>query len=379
MLNLSSLLYSTTEVPTFQGNITLAQASEAYMVSARADVRDCLRKKLPEVLREAGHHDLAVTPRFFPQGSWSYHTLNKPAWSHQQADIDDGVYLPLSFVQSTGRPSVATEILFNAAQVALAPLVREKHWKLITDKSTCIRIEISPDAHLDIPLYAIPDHEFETLNKAALAKYGYKSFADAMLFAERDAWTELPANQVLLAHREENWIESDPRQVTKWFRTQIDIHGEQFRRCVRYLKAWRDFQWESGGPSSILLMTAMALHFEKRERRDDLALLDVIAKLPAAFRNGVNDPVDDKKSLTDRLGAAGVTEAIAKLETLERYLRGALSASDATQACTWVINQLGKRFPNQPSRIAQAAIAVTVLAAPATAQASKLVGRSQAG
>ena len=123
----------------------------------------------------------------------------------------------------------------------------------------------------------------------------------------------------------------------------------------------------------------MALHFEKRERRDDLALLDVIAKLPAAFRNGVNDPVDDKKSLTDRLGAAGVTEAIAKLETLERYLRGALSASDATQACTWVINQLGKRFPNQPSRIAQAAIAVTVLAAPATAQASKLVGRSQAG
>ncbi|GBG14789.1 uncharacterized protein NMK_2390 [Novimethylophilus kurashikiensis] len=379
MLNLSSLFYSTTEAPIFLNNITLEPDAEAFMASAREDVRQCLRKRLPEVLHELGHDEVAVSPRFFPQGSWSYKTLNKPAWPQQQADIDDGVYLPLSFVQTAGRPSVASAVFFQATQTALAPLVKAKHWKLITNKPTCIRIEIAANAHLDIPLYAIPDKEFETLSKAALAKYGYDSFAEALLMAERDAWTELPQNQVLLAHREEDWIESDPRQVTKWFRNQVEIHGEQFRRCVRYLKAWRDFQWESGGPSSILLMAAAALHFEKRERRDDLALLDVVAKLPAAFRAGIDDPVDSSKSLTDRLGTTGVKEVIAKLETLERFLRGALNASDSSQACTWVINQLGKRFPNQPSRIVQAGIAATVLAAPATVQASKLVGRSQAG
>jgi len=378
MQNLSSLLYSSTETPTFLGNITLGKDAEACLTSAREDVRQCLRTRLPSVLREAGYAEAAVTPRFFPQGSWSYKTLNKPAWQQQQADIDDGVYLPLSFVQEAGRPSIASAVFFKATQAALAPLVKEKNWKM-TEKPTCIRIEISANAHLDLPLYAIPDLEFDTLQKAALAKYGYDSFAEALSLSERDAWTELPEDQVLLAHREEDWIKSDPRQVTNWFRGQVDIHGEQFRRCVRYLKAWRDYQWQTGGPSSILLMAAAALHFEKRDRRDDLALLDVVAKLPAALRKGVKDPVDDSKSLTDRLGGAGVKDAAAKLEDLEKYLRGALNASDSAQACAWVIHHLGNRFPNQPSRAVKVAIAATVLSAPATVQASKLVGRSQAG
>lgn len=71
-------------------------------------------------------------------------------------------------------------------------------------------------------------------------------------------WTALPADKVLLAHRECNWMPSDPRPVKEWFLGEVEAKGEQFRRVVRYLKAFRDWRWASGGPASILLMAAAA-------------------------------------------------------------------------------------------------------------------------
>ena len=185
------------------------------------------------------------------------------------------------------KPSVASSIFFAAAEEALKPLLKSRNWQLVTDKPTCIRIEIASFAHVDIPLYAIPDDEFETLQKAAATRYGSIALDSAMERAERDAWTALPRDHVLLAHREEDWVKSDPRPVKTWFLGEVEQHGEQYRRAVRYLKACRDWQWNSGGPSSILLMAASAPIFEARDRRDDLALLDLVEKMPTVLRDGV--------------------------------------------------------------------------------------------
>ncbi|MEN1592931.1 CBASS cGAMP synthase, partial [Pseudomonas aeruginosa] len=133
---------------------------------------------------------------FFTQGSWAYKTLNAPAQHPQQADVDDGCYLPMSFVSQTKRPSTAATVFFAAAEEALKPLVEERRWKLVTDKPTCIRIVIAAYAHIDIPLYAIPDEEFVTLAKASMERYGYDSLTEAVNMAERDAWTALPADKV---------------------------------------------------------------------------------------------------------------------------------------------------------------------------------------
>jgi hypothetical protein len=281
MLNLSSLFFTSDDAECcFHDELNLHDDFRAYIAQAKTEVRRCLRTGIPRVLKEKGYTEDVPEPRFFTQGSWAYKTLNAPAKEFQQADIDDGCYLPMGFVSQTTRPSVAATIFFMAAEAALMPLVKEREWRLITDKPTCVRIEISASAHIDIPLYAIPDHEFKSLAVAALESYGYFTFDEAMLKAERDAWTALPRNSVLLAHRERNWMESDPRPIKEWFLTEVDAKGEQLRRVVRYLKAFRDWRWPSGGPASILLMAAAALLFEKRDRRDDVALLDVVAALP---------------------------------------------------------------------------------------------------
>ena len=259
------------------------------------------------------------------------------------------------------------------------PLVKDRRWKLVTDKPTCIRVEISKYAHIDVPLYAIPDNEFATLTKAAAQDHGFYSLQEAVRKAERDAWMALPKNSVLLAHRECNWMESDPRPVKEWFLTEVDARGEQLRRIVRYLKAFRDWQWASGGPSSLLLMAAAVPLFEKRERRDDLALLDVVTALPARLRGGVNNPINDRESLTERLGEELVEEAAKKFEAFEKVLRGALNATNEAQACSWMINEFGPRYPDRPDRVKIVSVAATIAAAPAIAGPSELVGRTKAG
>lgn len=238
---------------------------------------------------------------------------------------------------------------------------------------------IAAYAHIDIPLYAIPDEEFFMLVKASRERYGYDSLTEAVNSAEQDAWTALPRDKVLLAHRDCNWMPSDPRPVKKWFLGEVEAKGEQFRRVVRYLKAFRDWRWASGGPASILLMAAAALLFERRDRRDDLALLDVVAALPARLRAGVNNPVDESESLTDRLGKASIDEAAKAFEELEKALRGATGAGSPSQACIWMQREFGPRFPNEPSRVKEVSVAATIAATPATAGPSEIVGRTKAG
>jgi len=380
MLNLSSLFYTTDENETcLHAALDLILGQRDFIARAKTDVRNCLRAGIPRVLKSKGYTNDAPQPRFFTQGSWAYKTLNAPARDPQQADVDDGCYLPLGFVSQTTRPSVAASVFFAAAEEALAPLVTERQWKLITDKPTCIRIEIAPYAHIDIPLYAIPDHEFTTLAKLAQQIYGYLNLEEAVRKAESDAWTALPRNSVLLAHRECDWMESDPRLVKDWFLTEVAARGEQLRRVVRYLKGFRDWKWASGGPTSILLMAAAAPLFERRDRRDDVALLDVVTALPAKLRDGVNNPVDDSESLTKRLGREQVEEAAGQFAVFEKVLRSALDARNEAQACSWMIGEFGPRFPNRPDRVKVVSVAATIASAPAVAGPSELVGRTKAG
>lgn len=380
MLNLSSLFYTGVEGEScFHDKLDLTSEMRLYIANAKTEVRNRLRSGIPRVLRNRGFVAGVPEPRFFTQGSWAYRTLNAPARKPQQADCDDGCYLPLGFVSQTTRPSVASAVFFSAAEEALAELVEERGWRLVTDKHTCIRIVISSLAHIDIPLYGIPDSQFLTLAKAAQQNYGYMTLDEAVRKAERDAWTALPRDSVLLAHREKDWMESDPRPVKEWFLRQVDIHGEQLRRVVRYLKAYRDWKWPSGGPTSILIMAAAGPLFEQRERRDDLALVDVVTQLPGKLRQGVYNPIDSSESLTDRLGKDAVEDAAKGFEELERVLRGALDAGNAAQACSWMVGEFGPRFPDEPGRVRVVSVAATIAAAPAAAGPSELVGRTKAG
>ncbi|TQS96736.1 hypothetical protein EIJ44_21875 [Xanthomonas perforans] len=378
MLNLSPLFFTEVENRTcLHSALDLDRTLRDYIDQARLDVRNSLREGIPRVLKAGGYDGQVSRPRFFIQGSWAYKTLNAPAKPPQQADVDDGCYLPMSFVSQSNQPSVASKVFFQAAQTALQPLVDHNKWPPIIEKDTCIRIEVSKNAHIDIPLYAIPDEDFVTLAKAFESR-GI-TMDSLTLSEEEDVWTRLPRDKVLLAHRQENWKVSDPRPVKEWFLGEVETKGEQFRRTVRYLKAYRDWHWESGGPSSILLMAAAAPLFEKHDGRDDLALLAVVEKFPDALRKGVSNPADTSESLTKRLGAVGVENAAKAFDEFVVMLRGAVHSSSASQACTWMRQEFGSRFPDEPDRVKVVSVASSIASSSAIAGPSELIGRSKAG
>lgn len=377
MLNLSTLFHTSAEdKDTFLDNLDLTEQEKAQLEAARVDIRNCLREGIPAVLQSQGFEGEIPKPRFFTQGSWSYKTLNAPAKEPQQADLDDGAYLPMTFVKQTKRPSAASRIFFAAAEVALRPLVAKNGWTIDNRKDTCIRIEISKKAHIDIPLYAIPDDEFLLL-KASMEHRGFDMTMDSVSEAERDVWTALPADSVLLAHRKEDWKKSDPRPLRDWFVGEVEVKGTQLRRIVRYLKAYRDWRWPEGGPSSILLMATAAPLFDAQHGRDDTALLNVVSGMAASLRAGVANPTDFNESLTARLGPEKVEEAALAFEDLEKFLRGALDCSSPEQACTWMINKFGDRFPNEPDWVKVSSVRDTVAAVAPVPAASEIVGRNK--
>lgn len=350
MIDYSALLYNTTEQAHFLKNLDLTQDEFEFIDTARKDIRRIIKESLPEVLKSKGIKGEMREPRFYIQGSRSYRTLNRPAIvPPQQSDIDDGVYLPLTIVKEEEKPDEAIELFFDSVNEVLKPLVHEKGWSLVY-KSTCLRVVIAPYAHIDLPLYAIPDDQFLLLKKA-MENRGYNSLGECALDSAALTWATLPSDKVLLAHRSSGWIKSDPKRMKTWFQCQVEDKGEQLRRVIRYLKAFRDNSWCNGGPSSILLMAAACEIFESHDRRDDLALASVVDKISDVFRAGVASPIDDTVSLTDALDEDELMEAIEKFNALSNKISEISQSKNENYICDELVAIFGNHFPYAPELV----------------------------
>lgn len=349
MPNFSPLLFTTTGENCFLDELNLAPDELAEIDGARKDIREALKANLPRVLREKGLEGEVCEPRFYIQGSRAYKTLNSPCTTPpQQSDIDDGVYLPLSVMREENSPKLAITLFFDAVIDVLQPMCAGRGWST-QSKDTCVRVTISPHAHIDLPLYVIPDTLF-LLIKAGMERRGHAVF-DSAINSERDTWKTLPADKILLADRKQGWRKSDPMAMKDWFKRECREKGDQLIRVVRYLKAFRDKQWDKDGPSSILLMAAACPLFEYFDKRDDRALLNVVKGIPDALRKGVMSPIDPESSLTAHMSKEAIADAIELFQVFANHLEGAIEATDAQTAYHWLHNMLGDRFPNAPYRM----------------------------
>lgn len=240
-----------------------------------------------------------LRPRFRLQGSFAYFTVNNPVHQPpQRVDQDDGVYMPTEFIliQGNNRPIVSSRGYFRAVESILEPLCRTKRWTLNKNKNSCVRVEISPKAHIDLPLYAIPADEFRAMANSVekgMAKDAARALSESEELGD-EYYRALLADRLMLAHRETGWEISDPRKIEDWFRQAIEVHGEVVRRICRYLKAWRDHHWQQCSLSSLALMACVVsildeLKGDPLPSRDDLVLLLVTEKL--ALRLGQPLPI----------------------------------------------------------------------------------------
>lgn len=347
MHNLHKLFRNSDDQDCLLKNLDVNGSDRAELSKARTEIRRHLRQGIKLLTSKNLGSNYEVTPKFYTQGSWAYKTLNNPAiFPPQEIDLDDGVYLPMSLINGTS-PTVACNEFFNIVDKLLGVLVKQnKCWSLVDNKKTCCRIRINSKSHIDLPLYAIPDEEFVNLTEAS-RKHGYDSITDAALHQDTYSWLRLPSDKVWLATRDGEWEQSDPRKVNDWVKHQVDMYGEQYIYVCRYLKAWRDHQWKSGGPSSILLMVCASKDFKKYRGRDDLAFLDVAEKLITQLNSDVYSPFTETQKSLNILDSAERKKASQAAQFLYMSISSAIkAASDKQSSINFVIKEFGTRIPN---------------------------------
>jgi hypothetical protein len=225
------------------------------------------------------------------------------------------MFLPVSFIASNGntRPRITAKGYFKLVEAALKPVCEREHWILNPAplKGSCVRIGLSQRLHLDIPLFAVSDETFENLRESVIKAFMTRDSVAMDAASNRevdelpeDVYKALQDNDIVLAHRNDGWVGSDPRRLEDWFNSAIDTYGDVIRRLSRIFKGWRDAHWAECDLSSICIMAAVVravsnLHpFE--DNRDDLCLLAVGREMVKIFASSIENPAfpgDPDKSL----------------------------------------------------------------------------------
>jgi hypothetical protein len=333
----------------------------------------------------AGMADEQLTPRFRIQGSFAYHTVNSPAQNPpQQIDLDDGIYLPVSFISMKGRaqPSVAASGFFTLVEKILTPLCQKYEWDIDRSKSSCIRILINDEVHIDLPLYSIPDKEFKRITEAAYA--ADSALRSSVEFADF-AYRSIPHDQIMLARRNGTWEPSDPRKIEDWFNGAVASHGKVLRRVCRYLKGWRDYQWPECSLSSITLMACAVIVFDELsgdlpDDRDDIALLKVCERLPSLLSGSIPNPVIPGMMLDEKWKPEERRDFQNRAASLYSELTQAITQTyEKSTAISRLQKVFGKRIPNNQTLLLISSEEAEVKAYPAISVPAPAVQRSKSG
>ncbi len=338
----------------------------------RRDFRE-LNEQDRSSVSEEFRYKSPLTPKFWTQGSFVYGTLNDPAQCPpQQIDLDDGVYFPMDVVE--GRPVAAKKILLSLLELMLKRLCESQGWKFEI-KPTCFRLRINHRIHIDIPVYAIPQDQYIAL--ASQMQANESLFADGASLSEE---VFLDTEKVYLAMHDdkEHWKLSDPMELQRWFENECQLHPRRLRRVCRYLKAWRDFTWDAGGPSSITLMVAATETFDQHLNEsfdhfstDCQALLAVARAMPAQFAEQIKNPAADTEEVMFPRGNSDneLRDIREKIDAFKQDVEMALCrALTSESSLTQLRGIFGSRIPNRPEWIEIFQIAAAVRSLPAKQQ-----------
>lgn len=333
-----------------------------------------------------------LTPKFRIQGSFAYFTANdcqNPPL--QQIDQDDGIYLPISFVTIGGRarPTIASAAYFRIVERALQPLCAARGWTLNPrrPRNSCVRVELNSRLHIDLPLYAIRDAAFEQLVEVAADASLQKAaqLRDARDLDER-IYRELADAEIILAHRADGWIKSDPRRLEDWFRNAINLYGEPVRDLSRCFKGLRDAKFNDG-LSSICIMACVVRAIENvggvDDKRLDLAIVAVAREIARMVTDPVENPVfpgeptkcfcvEWDADYRTRVRTLFADTADQLEEAIDDTFHKGVALERARRA-------FGQRVPNDEGLIALLTPAQVVREAPAQRQPAAVVPRTKSG
>ncbi len=286
--------------------------------------RDMLFDELQDALKDEKipGTEKRLTFRRINQGSYAMNTGIKP--KNDDYDIDIGAIFNV------------TNDEYDSAE--LKKLVRDKLKKAnrtVKYNRPCITVEYQTEAyHVDLAVYSDNSDDIHI------------------------AWGKEHSSDKV-------WYKSEPEELTEWVAdvsTDSDI-AAQFRRCVRYLKKWKEKHFNSDGngapPSIGLTIQARKAFSGVFYKKDDLdALIGVVTYIrsefgystdPITFESkrciSVNLPVEPYKNVYYKMSLKQQDNFYAKTDALLEALQMAKNEESDHKASKILRSVFGDEFP----------------------------------
>lgn len=293
------------------------------------DEKAKLREKREVILSTLRTHLTEDVPQFesFHQGSYAMHTGTVPL--NGEFDIDVGLVFDCSKKgwDDPVRLKLAVRDALN------------RHGRTVSVRRSCVTVHYAAGKesayHVDLAVYVKrPDGLLD------IAKGKEHSKAE---------------------HR--HWEKSDPKGLTALLSTRFTKENlSQYRRCIRYMKRWRDVQFSSGGPLSIALTVAAYRWFEPHEpiigkSFDLIAMRDWTRVLLNRFSSvktseGYHErlrvflPKEPKKDLLEKMTKRQMSCFHHALRALHTALDKAYDESTSESCLFLLAEQFGADFPS---------------------------------
>jgi hypothetical protein len=313
---------------------------ESDLLRSKRDLLiDELKRILPDIiLRRTGEN---IAWSWFNQGSYSTYTGVLPLVG-EDYDLDLGIVFKLN------------KDHFNPAEVKdwVHEALNTNYFRTVEMKTPCVRAQYFKDFlpwyHIDMAVYSHKINWWE--NDVFHLARGRRKYGDV--------------------HTQ--WEEADPKALIQKIRESYSDFNKraQFRRCIRYLKRWKDNKFKhtkDGRPTGIALTVCGLELFSPKFVFDwssstylsnDLqAIRNFVAEMINQFgwnkRMKVYLPVKPYNDLCDRMTDIQMSDFLDKLKRLRDALDEAkidAESDDEAAACRILRRQFGEDFPIMTSK-----------------------------
>jgi hypothetical protein len=285
------------------------------------DKRDLLINNLKALLsgEKVPNTQKNLTFTKLDQGSYAMRTGVKPL--DNDYDIDVGVVFDINIDEYDSKQ----------LKTLVYDKLNEQHNRTVLYNRPCVTVPYATGYHVDLPIYA-------------------KNQGNMHI-----AWGKTHSNEHI-------WYESDPEGLKSWIKDVSDDSEQrkQFRRCVRYLKRWKNNKFTSLGnaaPPSIGLTIQARTSFIYSQEDDLSCLLNIARHILNSFKSSydhvdnewhqglnVNLPVAPKKNVYYKMTIKQLDNFYSKVGELVEALEAVQSESSLSE-CSKILNKLFGDFP----------------------------------
>jgi hypothetical protein len=316
----------------------MADFHEKIRLRGDAENRDLSEKRelLLNALRtnlNKDNDDPKLSYTHFNQGSYAMHTGTKPLNKTDDYDIDVGLVFDLNEEDHSDYIKDPVALKMRIKKALNIPQ------RTVNIRKPCVTVQYikngENDYHVDLAIYRESSDNADHLDLAR-GKEGS-------------------------AQEHRYWDENDPKgligEINGCFPGETNKEKRaQMRRCIRYLKRWRDRQFSSGAPTSIAL-TCSAYHWfepcleyipgKSQVPNDQIALRDLVATILSKKLTGrirIDLPVHPNSDLLGEMTISQMENFIQKLEVLITALQESISIACPHEAAKKLHEKFGNEF-----------------------------------